>query len=130
LREELEAISTSVGGSGFKFFIGLGLSIIISLYMLAALQHMQQTRTLKYWWVPILCVGMFALMFFSPLHELLDGFLLVKTDPSFLVRYQSELALVALIVGIVSLVLQHFMSKKDANRPENQPPTHRPRRRP
>lgn len=122
LREELEAISTPVGGDVQKFILGFVLLVILIVFTLEGLAFMIQTRTLEHWWVPTLCAVMFGVMFFSPLHELLDGFLLVATDPSFLVRYGPEIALVGLLVGIAPLLLRLFMSKKDVNRPDKQPP--------
>jgi len=105
LREDLSKLSTSVGGSGLKFFVGMPfIFILVSALIWLGFAWLQMRRRILL--VPIsICTVFLLAVLLLPIDALLAGFSAVRGDASFIVRYGPEISFYGLVVGSGAILI-------------------------
>jgi hypothetical protein len=103
LREDFSKLSTSVGGSGLKVFLGFPLIWLLLMVLLCLGGAWFQTRRRFLLMPASICAGLLAAVLLLPINDLLAGFSAVRGDASFIVRYGPEISFWGLVVGAVAI---------------------------
>jgi len=103
LRDDLIKLSTFVGGSGLKTFLGFpAIWLLVTILVWPAVAWFQTRRRILLLPVSI-CIALIAALLLLPLDDLLAGFIAVRGDASFLARFGPEISFWGLVVGAISI---------------------------
>jgi len=118
LRTDLLKFSVTIGGSRFRTWTGMALTMVLSLVLSISLGLIVTKRFSG--WVLLVFSGAFLLaLIFLPFDRWLPGFAIYRDNPSFLVRYGPEIGFGGLLLGIVGIVISLFQLA--AGKPESTP---------
>lgn len=102
LRDELSKLSTSVGGPLFSVLRITLISVLaLSLFFLASWWIWMETRPRIILGPIVLVVVLLVALIILPIGDMLSGFVAVREDASFIVRYGAEISFWGLILGIL-----------------------------
>lgn len=103
LRDDLQALSTPLGGSGLRSALGT-VTVVVLANVLIVLGLMFFESRRKIVLLPMSVVFLLlALLFTLPLGDVLAGFIAVSGDASFTVRYGGQISFFGFILGVVGL---------------------------
>ncbi|MFN0207655.1 MAG: hypothetical protein ACKVS6_15215 [Planctomycetota bacterium] len=111
LKSDLIALSTTVGGTGFRTLTGIVLFQLCLMAVVFSVAYWLGVRKQK----GVLFTGLFAsiliaILFLIPFDKIFAGFSVSESDPSFVERYASEITLFSLCIGVVSMLLPTILS--------------------
>lgn len=112
LKNDLIGLSAQLGGRSFRstsglvvFFLSFYSSIMFAVYLF-------RTKRLRLLWPLLFSLVTLILLIAIPFDRILAGFSLSELDPSFVVRYASEISLFGVLVSLVAIPLSYFLPKR------------------
>lgn len=124
-QEDLMNISSAIGGSGIKTLLGFPAYLILMTIMGWIGSDWYSTRSARSLGILISAMCVMLLLALLPTASLLAGFLAIRGEPSFMIRYGPEISFIGLILAVVGIPLsvsQLFgASKKNNKTPEAAP---------
>lgn len=105
LRDDIQRLSTSFGGSGQRIAIAVITLWVLStaLVVLSAVYIGARRKIIL---LPISLVGLLLFLFFAlPLGDMLAGFIAVSGDASFMVRYGPQISFLGFVLTAVATII-------------------------
>ena len=115
MREDLVALSSPIGGSGIKIVLGLPAYWMLLVILGLSGSMWYSNRGSKSLAIVLSTATVFLLLMLLPINDLLAGFLAIRGEPSFMVRYGPQISFIGLlfaVVGIPITVIQLFGTGK------------------
>ena len=111
LREDLQAISTPVGGWSFQLYSGFPAIFLLTVICVLFGASWYSTRARIHLAVSLSALVFVVLFITLPVDELLSGFWAIKGEPSFMVRYGPHMSFAGLVIAVVGIGWQLFPAK-------------------
>jgi hypothetical protein len=115
LREELQAISTPLGGTGFRTILGFpAIWLLMTVFGWCA-SSWYAKRTLISLSIALSPIFLIVLLIALPTDEFLSGFWAVNGESSFMVRYGPHMSFIGFLIAVIGvplMVLQVLPSKR------------------
>lgn len=114
-REDLTNLSSGLGGSSIKILLGQPAYILLVLAMFLSGAIWYEKRSSKSLAVLLSAAAVMALLVTMPINDLLAGFMAIRGEPSFMVRYGPQMSFFGLLLAVVGVpisVLQLFGAKQ------------------
>ena len=118
LRDDLDKLTTPVGGSMFRSTAGPVLFFLLIMIMFTLIMGMisNETRRLALLWPCLVSAGLLVALVMLPTEDFLAGFSAVRGDASFTVRYAPQIGLWSLLfaVGAMAMSFVPFLQQRTA----------------
>jgi hypothetical protein len=116
LEKDLRRYATPIGGTKFRRFAGMCLSMLFLTSLMISSAYCWHTRNCSALGMPICSALGFLLLLFVPWNRLLPGFILYQRySPFFLVRHASEVLLLAVLATLAGIPLSYFLARRRGN---------------
>lgn len=103
LREDLQAISTPLGGTGFRSFFGFPAIWLLMTVLGWCGASWYSKRTPVSLAIALSAVFLIILLIALPIDELLSGFWAVNGEPSFMVRYGPPMSFIGFLIAVIGV---------------------------
>jgi hypothetical protein len=114
--KDLRRYATPIGGTKFRRFAGLCLSMLFLSSLMISSAYCWKTRNYRALGMPICSAIGFLLVLLVPWNRLLPGFVLYQRySPFFLVRHASQLFLLAVLVMLAGIPLSYLLARTARN---------------
>lgn len=116
-REDLNTLSTPIGGTGVKALLGYPLYMLFIFTIIFVFSSFYTRRRKSDLARALFLTATLMLLMFLPIDELLAGFLAVRGEPSFVVRFGPEIGFFGLLLAVISLPFLGLIFKERSHNP-------------
>jgi hypothetical protein len=103
IREDLIALSSTVGGSGIKTMLGFPTYWLLMLIFGWSGSDWYSRRSQRSLATAAATASALLLLLVLPTGDLLAGFLAIRGEPSFMIRYGPEMSFIGLILTVIGI---------------------------
>ena len=112
LEKDLRRYATPIGGTKFRRFAGVCLSMLFLSSLMISSAYCWKTRNYRALGMPICSAVGFLLVLLLPWNRLLPGFVLYQRySPFFLVRHASQVSVLALVAILAGIPSSYFLAR-------------------
>jgi hypothetical protein len=113
LEKDLRRYATPIGGTKFRRFAGVCLSMLFLSSLMISSAYCWKTRNYRALGMPICSALGFLLVILLPWNRLLPGFVLYQRySPFFVIRHASQLFLLAVLVMLAGIPFSYFLARR------------------
>lgn len=115
LRDDLSALSTSIGGALLKFFLLIPVPIALTVALLSLCYNQYQARPQRrandrrirrrILQRALICFILLSMWVVLPIDDIFAGFSAVRGEASFVVRYGPQISLSSLVLGVSAMLI-------------------------
>ena len=102
-REDLNSISSNLGGSNNRIIFGMIIFWVISIILGVSGIGWYQSRNPKWRVISYPAILLIVVIFVLPTRDLLSGFMATRGEPSFMIRYGPFISFFGFIVSIINI---------------------------
>jgi len=116
IENDLRRYATPIGGTKFRRFAGVGLSMLFLSSLMISGTYCWKTRNYIVLGMPICSAVGFLLVLLIPWNRFLAGFVLYQRySPFFVIRHASQLFLLAVLVMLAGIPFSYFLARRRRN---------------
>jgi hypothetical protein len=116
LEKDVRRYATPIGGTKFRRFVGVCLSMLFLSSLMISSAYCWKTRNYRALGMPICSAVGFLLVLLIPWNRFLAGFVLYQRySPFFVIRHASQLFLLAVLVMLAGIPFSYFLARRRRN---------------